>query len=83
MLNVELMVQEGINLPGVINSSLLWNGRQSIENRLEMVARRIQTYMKGKKGVTISELVDNLAQSPDIILRALKILKDKGLIQEN
>ncbi len=83
MLNVELMVQEGIHLPATINSSLLWNGRQNIENRVEIIAKRVQTYMKGKKEVTISELVDNLAQSPDIILRALKILKDKGLIKEN
>jgi len=82
MFNAEVVIQEGINLPATASSALIWNGKQNIENHVEIVAKRIKVYMKGKKKVAVSELVENLEESADIILRALKLLREKGHIQE-
>lgn len=81
--NMPFVMQEGLTLTATTNSSLLWNGQQSIENRAATLVKSIQLYMKGKKEVSISELIENLNVSADVVIKALRILKDKGLIKEN
>ena len=66
-----------------IGSSAIMSGSVSNKIKVENIANKIQEYLKHKETASISELVSHFEESADIILKSLKFLKNKGLIQEN
>lgn len=80
--NISDLIQKGALLPATIGSCLLSNGKQQEQNTIENIASRIIVYIKDRKKISVSELVEYFNESPDIIFMSLKILRDKGLIQE-
>ena len=49
---------------------------------MESLSNRIKDHLKGKDSVKISDLVVYFGESADKIIKAIKLLKDKGYIEE-
>lgn len=81
-MDTNLLISEGSSLFTISGSSLIINGAVGKELRIELLAERIKGYIKNKESVRISELVIEFKESADNILKAIKKLKDEGIIEE-
>ncbi|MEK6952819.1 MAG: hypothetical protein AABX29_07430 [Nanoarchaeota archaeon] len=81
-MDTNLLISEGSSLFTISGSSLIINGAVGKELRIELLAERIKEYIKNKDSVRISELVEAFKESADNILKAIKKLRDMGIIEE-
>lgn len=81
-LDFDCEIMEGSTIVSRGVSHILINGEVSREIDLNLLAERIKSYLKNRDKVFVSDLVEHFRESADIIFRALKILKDKGEIEE-
>jgi len=82
MMSTNMMVISGASLFQNTGSSLMMINSQNENVRIEALSERIKEYMIGKESLKISDLVINFNESADKIINAIKILKDKGYIEE-
>jgi hypothetical protein len=82
MINTNMMIVSGASLFQNTGSSLMMISPQTEKIRIESLAGRIKEYLVGKESIRISDLVINFNESADKIVNAIKILKDKGYIEE-
>jgi hypothetical protein len=81
-MNTNMMVVSGASLFQNTGSSLMMISPQTEKIRIESLSERIKEYMKGKDSVRISDLVIYFNEGADKIITAIRILKDKGYIEE-
>ena len=82
MMSTNMMVVSGASLFQNTGSSLMMINPQTERIRIESLAERIRKYMVGKESVRISDLVIYFNEGADKIVKAIKILKDRGYIEE-
>lgn len=80
--NVDELVQSGSKLFATVSTSMMLINDIMKKVRIEILCNKIQEYLKNKPSVRISDLVERFNESADIIILAVKQLKEKGVIEE-
>lgn len=82
MMNTNMMIIQGASLFQNTGSSLMMINCQTETIKNEMLSERIKEFMRGKDSIRISDLVVNFNEGADNIMKAIKVLKEKGYVEE-
>nr|MBA4405523.1 hypothetical protein [Nanoarchaeum sp.] len=82
MISTNIMIAQGASLFQNTGSFFMAPNSTSKQLKDEILSERIKEFMIGRNSVRISDLVVNLNERADNIIKSIKILKEKGYIEE-